>query len=131
MNGARNEVRIDLDGGTAREPGTEVSGTVSWVLETDPTAVAVRIFWYTEGKGDRDLSVVEEIAAEMPGITGRLPFTFRLPPGPYSFSGTLISLLWAIEAVADPSGAAARTELVVGPGGREARIDRPEDAAPT
>jgi hypothetical protein len=118
-----NELRIDVDGGTAHEPGGEVAGTLSWTLDGDPDAVHVRLFWYTEGKGDRDLSVVEEVVAEAPAVSGRLPFRFRLPAGPYGFSGTLISLTWALEAVADPSGAAARVELAVGPGGREARID--------
>lgn len=125
-----NEVRIDLDGDTAREPGDEVSGSVSWFLEVDPTAVHVRLFWYTEGKGDRDLSVIEEETAEAPAVTGRLPFRFKLPPGPYSFSGKLISLVWALEAVADPMGAASRVELVVGPGGREARIDTGAEIEP-
>lgn len=117
------EMRLELDGGRrAFRPGEEIAGTASWFLDRDPDAVHVRLFWYTQGKGDQDLSVVEEIAAEAPGATGRLPFRFRLPPGPYSFSGKLISLLWAVEVVADPRGEAAREEIVAGPGAAEVRI---------
>jgi hypothetical protein len=121
-----SDIRIDLDGATAREPGKEISGTVHWTLPTPPQSIHTRLFWYTEGKGDRDLSVVDESSLNVSTAAGSTPFRFRLPAGPYSFSGNLISLIWAIEAVAEPGEETARMELTIGPGGREARIDTSE-----
>jgi hypothetical protein len=58
---------------------------------------------------------------------------FQLPLGPYSFSGQLVSLLWAVEVVAVAEDLAGHAELVLGPGGCEARIDGepPASGAPT
>lgn len=119
-----DSIRVDVDGQTALEPGSEISGSVHWSLAAAPRSVHTRLFWYTEGKGDRDLSIIEEATVGGSAPSGETPFRFVLPPGPYSFSGELISLIWAIEAVAEPSGATGRVELTVGPGGREARIDK-------
>jgi hypothetical protein len=54
----------------------------------------------------------------------------RLPETPYSFSGRLISLLWALELVAPPSKTVGRQELVVAPGGQEVRLDSLPDRSP-
>lgn len=113
-----DEVRIRLEGGPGYEPGTEITGEASWSLPQSPEKMAIRLFWFTEGKGDRDMSIVDETTLSTPGATGSLPFRFTLPPGPYSFSGKLITLTWAIEAVAEPSGETARTEIVLAPNGR-------------
>lgn len=50
----------------------------------------------------------------------------RLPADPYSFSGTLISLVWALEVVAEPGGAAGRIDVVVSPTGNEIRLTAKE-----
>ena len=50
-----------------------------------------------------------------PGLSGTRPFEFEIPRGPYSFSGKLITLAWAIEIVALPGGETERLDLVVGP----------------
>jgi hypothetical protein len=52
-------------------------------------------------------------------VQGRRAFRFVVPEEPYSFSGKLISLTWALEAVAQPGERMGRRELVVGPGARE------------
>ena len=54
--------------------------------------------------------------------TGNRPFRFQLPDAPYSFSGKLISLIWAIEAVAEGIKEAARYEFVLAPEGREIEL---------
>lgn len=118
------DVRIVLDGPAAVEPGSGISGNVEWSLASPASIIHVRLFWYTEGKGDRDLSVVEETDLPVSAATGRTPFRFRIPEGPYSFAGELISLIWAIEAIAEPSGSTGREEITVGPGGRERRIGK-------
>ena len=115
-----NGVEIELQGGrTAYAPGETLAGTVSWQLDAATESVEVRLFWYTRGKGTTDVHVVKAQHYAAPGAAGRRPFTFVLPDEPYSFSGKLISLIWALEAVVQPGERSARRELVVAPGGRE------------
>jgi hypothetical protein len=46
-----------------------------------------------------------------------------LPAGPYSFSGQLVSLVWALELVASASKTVVRREIEVGPDRREVRLE--------
>ncbi len=107
---------------TAFRPGEAVSGAADWRLDRDPERVEVRLFWYTEGKGTQDVGMVDRQSFERPGAQASQGFRFQLPEGPYSFSGTLISLAWAIEVVAEPDGEVARREITVSPTGTEVRI---------
>ena len=100
-------------------PGERVPGTVSWELAEDPASVELRLFWYTAGKGDQDIGVVETVPFDGPGARDRRTFEVRLPWEPYSFSGTLISLIWALEAVVEPGARAERLLLIVSPSGSE------------
>ena len=113
-------IEIETDGGReAFAPGEAIAGTVSWQLDAPADSVEVRVFWYTRGKGTTDVQVVKAQHFAAPGAAGQRTFTFVLPPEPYSFSGKLISLIWALEAVVQPGERSARRELVVAPGGRE------------
>lgn len=113
-------IQVEIrDGVTSFRPGDEVEGTVRWRLDQPPRSLEARLFWYTQGKGDQDVGVVEVLPFPEPGIEDRRPFRFRLPDGPYSFSGKLISLLWAIEAVAEPGSHAGRCDITVSPTGEE------------
>ena len=122
-----NWLEVSLrDGRTAYRPGEKVQGTALWQVEERAKKIELRLFWYTEGKGDRDLSVVAWETIDPPSETGQREFSFDIPSaGPTSFSGTLISLLWAIELVIEPGDRAARAELVVGPDGREILLPQP------
>ena len=102
-------------GGSWFKPGEELEGTVFWQLDEEADAVDVRLFWYTEGKGTQDVEVVANRHMAQPGLSGTRPFEFEIPRGPYSFSGKLITLSWAIELVVLPSGETERFDLVVGP----------------
>lgn len=114
--------RLETEHGrTTFEPGDEVAGTAAWSLPEAPTSIEIRLFWHTAGKGTLDLEVVETQVCDALA-EGRREFRFRLPAGPYSVSGKLVSVAWAIELVAEPSGDAARAEITVGPGGREVRL---------
>lgn len=121
-----SEIRISFDGERAIGPGSEISGQIDWNVTELPESVHVRLFWYTAGKGDRDLSIVDETSLQTTSMSGNLPFRFKIPEGPYSFDGKLISLTWAVEAIVEPHGTTAREELTVGPGGRGAVIGQPE-----
>jgi hypothetical protein len=100
-------------------PGEEIIGAVSWSVERQPKSAEVRLFWYTEGKGTRDVGVVNQQAFFDPKQNDERPFRFTLPAAPYTFSGKLISLLWAIELVIEPGDLSERLAIVVSPTGQE------------
>ncbi len=105
---------------TALEPGSELRGRVDWRAEGGSVeSVIVSLLWYTEGKGTEDVEVVEQAEVEYPSIQGSHDVSFRLPDFPWSFSGTLISLVWAVEASLEPDGAVERVILVSAPEARE------------
>lgn len=121
-------LEIELEGGrTAFRPGDEVAGRVLWLIEeeagggpAEPVGSAeVRLVWFTRGRGDRDSAIVAAEDLLRPEAADRRTFRFRLPAGPYSASGKLVSVVWAVEAVLEPGSRAARTEIVVSPTGHE------------
>ena len=112
------------DGTVSFRPGETVEGMVRWDFPESPGEIEVRLFWSTAGKGDQDLEVVQTIPFTDPGAQGSRTFQMRLPEGPYSFSGKLITLTWALEAVAQPGDRAAHIEIVVSPTGQEIGLHR-------
>lgn len=118
-----SELRIGVDGGrTAFAPGETIDARISWHLASPPKRLELRLFWYTEGKGTQDVEIVERHPLQG-GAFGEQVVSLRAPGGPYSFSGRLISLIWALEAVAEPGGEVARCEVVLSPSGEEIRLD--------
>lgn len=118
------ELTIELtEDRTGFTPGEEVSGTVSWTTDQTGEEIELRLFWFTRGKGTEDAGVVEKIQFDRPLPHETRPFRFRLPAGPYSFSGRLVSLVWALELVAVTSKTVVRREIEVGPDRREVRLE--------
>ena len=107
-------IRIDA-GSTWFKPGELIEGRASWHLEDEVEAIEIRLFWYTSGKGSQDVGIVRVLRDDSPGRSGHRDFSIRAPEGPYSFSGKLITLSWAIELVALPSGETERLDLRIGP----------------
>lgn len=103
----------------AFEPGEEFVAIAGWEFDASPAAIEVRLTWFTVGKGTRDLGVVHTERIESPAPRGQQQLRLPLPCGPYSFSGRLISILWAVEIVAQPSGDSARKDFTLGPRGQE------------
>lgn len=115
-------LRIDLENDARNfQPGEEVRGRLTWSGGDKVEGAFLRLFWYTSGKGDRDYYIEAEEKFDGPSASN-VPFRFRLPEGPYSFSGKLISLIWALEIVVNPSGETEKVDIVVAPNGREVRI---------
>lgn len=115
------------DGRTWFRPGEVIQGEASWQLDEEAEAVEIRLFWYTSGKGTRDVEVVDSQRTASAGSSGSRSFSLRVPDGPYSFSGTLITLSWAIELVVDPGGATERLDLIVAPRPVEVQLPEPVD----
>jgi len=104
---------------TVFAPGEPVAGSIEWCLEQSPHYVELSLFWYTAGKGTRDVGIIDTQRCGSPGALGRKDFSFTLPDGPYSFSGKLISLIWALELTCSPGSETIRQEITVSPLGRE------------
>jgi len=113
-------LQIETEGGKMEYlPGETVSGSVRWELNEPVEALEVRLFWYTRGKGTQDVAVEATQRILSPALQGAESFGFALPEAPYSFSGKLISVLWAVEIVTLPAAEAERVEFVMSPTGKE------------
>ena len=104
---------------TAFHPGEDITGIAVWQLDREAESVEIRLFWYTRGKGTQDVAIVDTVHFDTPGLQGGRPFTIRAPRGPYSFSGKLISLIWALELIVPPSKDTDRLDLTISPSGNE------------
>jgi len=112
-------LRILLEGKrTGFRPGDEIKGRAEWSLDAPPEKVEVHLCWLTRGKGTEDMEVVR-VETCGPTPNGQREFTFRAPNEPYSFSGQLISLIWAVELVIEPADQCERVEITIGPEARE------------
>ncbi len=112
-------LEIDTGSQIAFEPNHKIEVGVSWDLSSSPDLIELRLVWNTTGKGDRDLEVADRVKFELPPTSDRRRVSIQLPREPYSFSGKLISIVWALELVALPGGESTRTEIVIGPNAQE------------
>ncbi len=103
----------------AFQPGAEVSGRVSWTLSKEPKRVTINLMWQTEGKGTQDLEVVESREFEVYDKIGDEAFSFTLPLAPYSCSGQLLSICWALEAFVKSGKDDCRYEIILAPNAEE------------
>jgi hypothetical protein len=99
--------------------GEEIIGAVAWQFDRSPTTVELRLFWFTRGKGTSDVKVMQTLRFENPKSEEARPFQLRAPHEPYSFSGKLISLIWALELVIEPGKKTERLEMIISPTGEE------------
>jgi len=114
-------IQVDYDN-TEFTPGDTISGTVSWLPTQGTESIALRLFWFTSGRGTQDVDLINELTwpvSTSNASGGSEKFSFTLPNEPYSFSGQLISLSWAIEAVKLPEETSTRYEFTLTPNGRE------------
>ncbi len=126
-----NQLRLGIrDDRRQFRPGEELTGAAGWELDKPPQAVEVRLLWFTRGKGTEDVSVVQTVRFDQPQAAEARPFRFQLPAAPYSFSGKLISLVWALELVALPSKQSTRLDFVLGPDAREVVLPQTPPSRP-
>lgn len=86
-------------------------------------ALTVTLEWYTHGRGNRKTGAVQTVVVFdgdlVAGEKGLYPFTLTVPPGPFSYEGTVVSLGWRVRANADLPWAfdpKTETTIVVVPG---------------
>ena len=113
-------IQIVLDNAAgAFEQGATIRGQVAWSEFNRLESLEIRLIWFTRGKGDRDVQIVQQQTIRSNASSGSEPFEFTAPRAPYSFSGKLISIIWAVEVVAFPSRNAESVEIVIAPGANE------------
>jgi hypothetical protein len=113
-------LRIEVSGGQqGYKPGETIRGRVTWQVDEPPQSAELRLFWYTSGKGTQDVENVDSVPFQTPQLHDDRTFSVTLPRQPYSFSGKLISLLWALELIVEPGSNVERQELVMSPSGAE------------
>ena len=118
-------IRLGLrENKTAFRPGENIEGAALWELQQAPKLAEVRLVWFTRGKGTEDGETVETVKFDNPPPADTRQFSFRAPDAPYSFSGTLIALIWAVEFVAKPGGEFERIEITIAPDAKEIVLPR-------
>ena len=118
-----SELKIETENGkTQYLPGEPIAGSIQWDFIEQPKSVDLRLIWYTRGKGTEDVGIVDSVTFDSPAQYETRQFSFDPPPGPYSFSGRLIALIWTLEAVAQPDDQCERLEITISPTGEEINI---------
>jgi hypothetical protein len=117
------DLHIEIENGrTTFSPGDTLAGRVSWNVDADPQSAELRLFWYTSGKGTENVGVVQTMTFDRPQRGDRREFRMALPYAPYSCSGTLVSIIWALELIVEPQSWTERRELTIAPGGVEVTL---------
>ena len=116
------------DGNESRRPGDIIELVGEWSFDQAPESLEARLFWFTRGKGTQDVGIVETQPVGLLQMSGRERFRFKLPEAPYSFSGRLISIIWAVELVAN-NDRSARWEFNLAPDEGGEILLRPMNAA--
>lgn len=117
-------------GSTQVHPG-ETLRVLAMVDSPEPWTVrelTLRLLWYTEGKGDRDVGVVQNIPLAEKGQTIAGSFQreeiLTPPPMPWSYNGRVLKIGWMVQLEA--SGRGFRTKVVEMP---FELVPRPFDAS--
>jgi hypothetical protein len=104
---------------TAFAPREMIRGVIEWNLDSNPRCLDLSLFWYTAGRGTRDVGMVHHVSFDSPGAHGSKEFSFTLPDGPFSVSGKLVSVIWAVELTCSPGSETTRREITLSPTGKE------------
>lgn len=111
---------IDIDDmKTSFQPGQTIRGQVRWQADSTPKKACLRLLWYTKGR-EEDVGIAEVIGFENPEQNDQRTYQFKIPEGPYSFSGQLFSLIWSLELVVGKQF--TRQDITVSPDGHEIRL---------
>lgn len=94
-------------------PGV-LSGNLLWNLTEPVSSIDLRLYWYIETQS-KSHPIVPAAATTVSATAsaGRAPFTLQIPTTPKPYQSDKITVVWAIEAVAQPSGIVSRVDLVL------------------
>src|SRR5690348_448767 len=98
------DIHIELSNGRLEYGQNEMlEGKVRWNVDQAKSAI-LRFFWRTEGKGIQDLGLQEELSFDTPRTMDERSFRFKVPAGPWSYDGKLVSIRWTLEFQVEPGG---------------------------
>ena len=86
--------------------GTDRIGCAgSGILEGRAPVLDPLLRWHTEGRGDRDRAVIEDLDLFQGILRAGSPifysFHFKLPEHPWSYAGHYVNIVWEIETSID------------------------------
>jgi hypothetical protein len=126
----RNELGIDLQGDRrSYAPGQALRGVVRWAFDRPPRSAEVQLVWRTEGKGNTDARAAVRQPLSGARYDAQHRFEITIPPGPMTYHGTILSILWTVEAVTDNPDASAKVDIVVSPHDQPVRMRSTGDQA--
>lgn len=120
MSNANKTVEIELDH-FHHQPFQQLTGKVRVLAETASQAMELRIFWFTQGRGDEEVGI--EHRQKVTPQQGLAHFSFQLPAHPYSFAGQLITLAWAVEVVDEKENSLDLVPFLLSPTGEEMQLE--------
>jgi hypothetical protein len=103
-------------------PGEPLRGTLRWTLAKPEKHLLIRLIWFTEGESAPNRQTVAEHTLDTPPLQGEQAFEFTLPDGPHAFTGELISLKWAVEALAPKNKTDTLLEFTLSPTGEPLQL---------
>jgi len=117
------QLKLELEREVCR-PLEKLRGRANWVMDA-AADLELRLFWYTEGKGTRDVGVIATERFPAGVGSGSRPFEFPLPDAPYTLHGKLISIRWAVELLKSGDKQAELQHFVLSP------WDKPVETSPS
>ncbi len=116
---------ITLESSTLH-PGGTLRGTVSWGIPHPPRKLEVRVFWYNGEPGSGEARTIGslELGEAQEGSRG---FDFALPELPWSVTGQVVKVGWAIELVEKKSGSLALADFTMSPDGGVAMLGKVDE----
>lgn len=127
---ANVQIQIKIRGGVPGgqwmtfKPRQAVEGSVEIVADNNLNCrhFWVRLEWHTEGRGNRDRTVVAEMDVFQGSLGAGIPtyhdFQFMLPDAPWSFAGHYVNIIWEITTSIDIPRAAdpnAKQRFILAP----------------
>ncbi len=149
--------KIELSGSTALRPGMALTGAVHWDVSAPPSMAELRLVWRVRSDAHFERTVVRrQPVAALPRLEDGAPyrtafveadpdtatalagrearwFAFTMPEAPYSFVGTLFSLVWTVELSVGDDEVADSVEITLSASGEAIRVSAHHagDAEPT
>jgi hypothetical protein len=106
-------VTIHIDA-TRFTPGDTVDGEVEWQFDGTVDWIELRLVWSTSGRAAEMVHTAVAQRLESLPSAGRRRFGLVAPEQPYTFRGRVVSLDWAVEAVASDD-TSTRREITISP----------------
>ena len=98
-------------------PGESIEVDCKWQCDKAISEVRLSLLWFTEGKGTQDITAVEKVNVGL-SKSGGASHSFVAPKFPYSYHGTLLSIVWAVELTIPETAEFTRRELIIAPDSR-------------